>query len=76
MTEKFKIGDLVRLKSGGPTMTVQGTSEWSYKAEEIGNATKVTVNWFPQKGNSGYDEQWGESARNQSFHQDQLEIVG
>jgi len=64
MEEKFKIGDVVQLKSGGPKMTVHQLE----KSARVGNAGgnyngKVKCAWF-----DGTDSKW------ETFHQDTLDI--
>jgi len=41
---KFKVGDLVMLKSGSPTMTVVGY-EWD-KLNEVDDLNKIKCTWF------------------------------
>ncbi|MFD1632016.1 YodC family protein [Pseudopedobacter beijingensis] len=65
MAQKFKIGDVVTLKSGGPSMTVDGyesyieSLEGSIRESEI----QVLTSWFKDK-----------ERINGSFHQDTLEL--
>ena len=42
---RFKKGDLVRLKSGGPKMTVTDVGQAAYTQEDT-----VWVRWFDEKG--------------------------
>ena len=42
-TETFKVGDTVRLKSGGPLMTVTGVSQ-------ADGGQKVWTSWFDSAG--------------------------
>lgn len=46
--QKFKIGDLVKLKSGGMTMTINKDKEWN-AAKGVYNYEKVHCAWFDEK---------------------------
>jgi uncharacterized protein YodC (DUF2158 family) len=41
MASEFKPGDVVRLKSGGPAMTIEGIGQYGFDQEE-----KVLCVWF------------------------------
>jgi len=58
--EKFEIGDIVKLKSGGPEMTVNG-----YVIELSNTRDIVTCKWFDSDNKQ----------QSEKFHQDALEIV-
>jgi len=64
MEEKFKIGDIVQLKSGGPKMTVHELGR-SMRVQNVGGNYngKVKCGWF-----NGSETNW------ETFHQDALEI--
>jgi uncharacterized protein YodC (DUF2158 family) len=47
MADTFKVGDVVRLKSGGPSMTVTGVGD------SMGTPT-VWCRWFDEKKKEGY----------------------
>jgi uncharacterized protein YodC (DUF2158 family) len=49
---EFKIGDLVQLKSGGPTMTITGKSEYG-----AADGEKVDCTWYV-----------GDERNKESFH--------
>jgi uncharacterized protein YodC (DUF2158 family) len=57
MTEehKFKIGDVVRLKSGGPNMTVANYDLYGYDSEK-----KYLCTWFDDKHKHNETLFWGE----------------
>nr|WP_320013935.1 DUF2158 domain-containing protein [uncultured Desulfobacter sp.] len=42
MADKFKVGDIVQLKSGGPKMTIVKITE----TEPDDDPYKIEVNWF------------------------------
>jgi uncharacterized protein YodC (DUF2158 family) len=44
VADKFKAGDIVKLKSGGPNMTVMERSQFDYESE-----TKYRCRWFDSK---------------------------
>lgn len=44
MAEQFQVGDVVRLKSGGPQMTVADTGE------DMSGRQMVWCMWFDEKG--------------------------
>jgi uncharacterized protein YodC (DUF2158 family) len=44
VAEKFKTGDVVRLKSGGPNMTVVEYGEFNFEAEK-----QYLCRWFDEK---------------------------
>ena len=44
MSRKFKLGDVVRLKSGGPNMTVCEIGKYGYDEDE-----KYKCRWFDEK---------------------------
>lgn len=49
MTEsKFKIGDLVKLKSGGMTMTIHNDHKWD-TIKGINDYSLVSCTWFDDK---------------------------
>jgi uncharacterized protein YodC (DUF2158 family) len=52
--EEFRVGDVVRLRSGGPLMTVNSTEEDS----------TVGTNWF----NTGLELQWDAFSTNMLEH--------
>ncbi len=57
----FQIGDVVRLKSGGPRMTIQSVGDFSKEGLKVG----VLCVWFKDQ------------EKNQSvFHPNSLEIAG
>lgn len=64
MESKFTIGDLVCLKSGGPTMTVNGVTTYDWENKPTTFDGKVSATWF--------------DANNQltgaTFHEDTLEL--
>lgn len=60
LEEKFKIGDIVQLKSGGPEMTVSSLMKSSF-----GYNGKVKCDWFDKDNKTN----------RAIFHQDQLEIT-
>ena len=45
MADKFKIGDVVRLKSGGPNMTVANYDVYAFEGSE----KKYLCKWFDDK---------------------------
>ena len=47
MEDKFKIGDVVQLKSGSPLMTINSLHEY-YNEQDIGETYAECV-WFIQK---------------------------
>jgi uncharacterized protein YodC (DUF2158 family) len=57
----FKVGDVVRLKSGGPKMTVQSVGDFSREGLKVG----VLCVWFR-----------GEDRQQSIFHPDSLEVAG
>lgn len=60
---KFKSGDVVQLKSGGPIMTV-----FKYKPNPMNNAPmkdSLFCTWFDENG----------VKQSSSFHEDQLELA-
>jgi len=50
---KFKIGDVVYLKSGGPLMVVSSTDEVT---NCDGTYIEVTCEWLNKKGNPKWDD--------------------
>jgi uncharacterized protein YodC (DUF2158 family) len=44
MSPRFTVGDVVRLKSGGPNMTVGGHGKYNYDPQE-----KYLCRWFDEK---------------------------
>jgi uncharacterized protein YodC (DUF2158 family) len=60
MEKKFTIGNVVRLKSGGPKMTVNGY--YSFDGED--SDTDVVCTWF-EKG----------KVQEATFHQDLLKLL-
>mgnify|MGYP002713095358 CR=1 FL=1 len=58
MAKKFKKGDCVILKSGGPQMTVKDYNDEDYIDDEL----MVDCDWFDNKNN----------AQNGTYHEDQL----
>ena len=67
MSEKFKKGDVVRLKSGSPAMTVYG---YTTGTERDGFSTDVPVGWVMCK-------QWldGIGEHNSAYDPDLLEKI-
>jgi uncharacterized protein YodC (DUF2158 family) len=64
MEEKFKIGDVVQLKSGGPKMTVQNTTTYSFMGDPMPFSGQIDCAWFENvKSHTG------------KFHQDMLDKV-
>jgi uncharacterized protein YodC (DUF2158 family) len=61
MAGKFKPGDIVRLKSGGPDMTVERVSE-------LGDGTTYFCSWFAgaKDNHKGFREQALELADDES----------
>ena len=51
----FELGDTVRLKSGGPVMTVSRPGRVTVGGEEIGGSEpgKVFCRWFSKEGKPG-----------------------
>ena len=69
MKNNFKVGDVVRLKSGGKSMTIHEIQD----GDRLGF---VVCSWFECQG--GYGLLWsmsGESFTSRSFPIDMLEIV-
>ncbi|MEO6070333.1 MAG: DUF2158 domain-containing protein [Chitinophagaceae bacterium] len=71
MERTFKTGDLVRLKSGGPVMTVLEYDMWQDvigsligAANPTQDAGMITCHWFKD-----------DEVKKAKFHQDMLEIV-
>lgn len=63
----MKVGDLVRLKSGGPAMTVARVEECIPTDKDPGNGTgNVDCRWFDAEG------KWFITR----FHSDELELIG
>lgn len=60
MEKKFKRGNVVKLKSGGPDMTVVEYGNWDHSDEE-----KVSCRWFEGKGKP-HEEQ---------FFEDELQLA-
>lgn len=60
MAQKYKVGDVVRLRSGGPTMTVANFGEYDY--EETG---KYLCRWFGEK----------HKLEEQTFKEEEIELV-
>ena len=60
MTKKFKTGDVVRLKSGGPNMTVVKYGLYDYEKTE-----KCLCRWFDEK----------HKLSEQTFWEEELEVV-
>ena len=52
MEDKIQLGSLVRLKSGGPTMTVRSFSILSNV--EVMDQQEVACDWFDGRENHGY----------------------
>jgi uncharacterized protein YodC (DUF2158 family) len=70
MERKFKVGDKVRLKSGGPEMTVENyVTQPKFKRDEIGmyeeETAKVKICYFDETGGKKCD----------IFEQDMLEFI-
>jgi uncharacterized protein YodC (DUF2158 family) len=72
MTQKFKTGDVVKLKSGGPDMTISGYQSvlnlgalmGRKSDEEIGESQVTKCTWFDGKKPMG-----------NSYHEDLLDLV-
>ena len=71
MERLYKTGDLVRLKSGGPTMTVLEYDVWQDTIGALLGTAKpahdtgmVTCQWFKD-----------DEVKKSKFHQDMLQIV-
>ncbi len=47
MAEKYKIGDIVQLKSGGPKMTVKGDHSDGEIHCQWFSGSKLSDGWFP-----------------------------
>lgn len=65
MAQKFKIGDVVTLKSGGPSMTVDGYEAYLVSLNEPmkESETELNASWFKDK-----------ERKSGKFHQDTLEL--
>lgn len=61
---KFKLGDVVRLKSGGPSMAVEAVDE------DTDPPFGVTVTWF-----TSTDGHWHPEPQTSQFTQESLELV-
>ena len=61
MAQKFKIGDVVRLKSGGPNMTVTEYDVFDYG----GDQKKYLCRWFDEKNKPA----------ELTFREEELELV-
>jgi uncharacterized protein YodC (DUF2158 family) len=74
---KWKVGDLVRLKSGGPVMTVEGYSVPTVMLE--GDVPQVSCGYFPEVGSAlaaigGNKTMYGDP-QSFDFSEDALEAV-
>ena len=61
MAQKFQLGDIVRLKSGGPNMTVCNYAKYAYQGDE----PKYQCRWFDDKHKENFS----------LFGEQELEIV-
>ncbi len=73
MNDSIKMGDTVRLKSGGPLMTVSEIVTAEDAAKEPDNYAEgaATCSWFTINGYAGPTPLWSE-ARYGVFHVDML----
>lgn len=66
MAKKFKTGDVVQLKSGGPEMTVRGYETGiNANLENYESDTEVVCEWFDDKN----------QVQQRSFDQDSLDSI-